>query len=424
MGDRVLVIGGGGREHALGWKLAQSPQVQDLYFAPGNGGTSLLGTNVDIAVTDTTGLLNFATDQKIDFTVVGPEAALEAGVVDAFRARDLNIFGPTKAAAQIETSKAFTASFMERYNIPQPTSVTVNTIKTALQYTASHNSTEYVIKADGLAAGKGVILPASKKEAEEVIRQMLSGKLFGEAGQTIVFQERLIGQEVSAFAVTDGQNIAMLPFFQDHKPVYDGDKGPNTGGIGCYTPVPIITDKIAEQITTIMQSVINGLRQDGILYTGVLYAGLFVTPEGPKVIEFNARFGDPECEPMMLILDGDFYPILKRAVAGDILPTDIKVKKGAIADVVLCSAGYPTKFKIGYPITGLESINDSDILVFHAGTKTINNQIVTTGGRVLNVTAYGNDLKTALDKAYSAVRRIHFKDMHYRTDIGQKALNQ
>lgn len=419
---KVLVVGSGGREHALGWKLSQSPLVDEVYFAPGNGGTTLVGTNVAIGMTDVDKLLEFALKEKIDFTVVGQEAALEVAIVDKFTENNLKIFGPTQAAARIETSKAFSSDFMRRHGIPTPEAVEVDTIDAALNYVKGKDPREYVIKADGLATGKGVVLPESEEEAQSTLRDMFSGKLFGDAGNKVVFQEKLVGQEVSAFALSDGANIAMLPFFQDHKQILDGDKGPNTGGMGAYTPVPIVTQKIATEIKDILQATVDGMAKDGNPYKGVLYPGLFITKDGPKVIEYNARFGDPECQPMMQMVDEDFYKLLMQSATGNLKNDVVKTKPGASVAVCLASGGYPGSYEKEKVISGLENIDDLDVVVFHAGTKKEGNDFVTNGGRVLNVTAYGSDLKSAVDKAYKTVKKISFEGMQYRTDIAAKAL--
>jgi phosphoribosylamine--glycine ligase len=424
MANKVLIVGSGGREHALGWKLAQSGQVSKLFFAPGNGGTSQIGVNVPIEMTDVENLFKFAKKTAIDFTVIGQEAALEAGIVDRFKSAGLKIFGPTKSAAQIETSKAFSSEFFERHNIPRPKATTAHTLAEAKAYLKAHKPSEYVIKADGLATGKGVVLPKTQIEADQTVQKMMSGELFGDSGKLIVFQERLSGQEVSAFALSDGRKIVMLPFFQDHKPIFDGDKGPNTGGMGAYTPVPIVTKELAEEIRTkIMQAAIDGLAADGMPYQGVLYAGLFITEQGPKVIEFNARFGDPECQPMMQMIDDDWHDLLDQSAQAKLINSKAKVKPGASVTVAIASGGYPGDYKKGLRITGIEEAEeDPDVVVFHAGTAEKDGQIVTNGGRVLNVTAYGRDLKAAIDKAYKAVKKIHFEGMQYRSDIGAKAL--
>ncbi len=419
---RVLIIGSGGREHALGWKLAQSPAVETVYFAPGNGGTSLVGENVDIGMTDVDALLEYVQKKNIDFTVVGQEAALEQAIVDKFKDKGLKIFGPTKSAARIETSKAFSSDFMRRHGIPTPEAVEVDTIDAGLNYVKGKDPSTYVIKADGLATGKGVVLPESEEEAITTLNDMFSGKLFGEAGSKVVFQERLVGQEVSAFALSDGEHIAMLPFFQDHKQIFDGDKGPNTGGMGAYTPVPIVTPKIAAEIKDILRATVSGMAADGNPYIGVLYGGLFITKDGPKVIEYNARFGDPECQPMMQMVDEDFYELLMQSAEGKLKTNQLKTKPGASVTICLASGGYPGSYEKGKVIKGLDEVNDPDVVVFHAGTNREGSEFVTNGGRVLNVTAYGSDLNSAVDKAYKSVKKISFEGMQYRTDIATKAL--
>lgn len=419
---KILVVGSGGREHALGWKLAQSPSVDQIYFAPGNGGTSLVGENIDLEMIDVDGILAFSKRNNIDLTVVGQEAALEKGIVDLFNDAGLKIFGPSKDAAQIETSKVFSSEFMRRHNIPTPDAKEVDTLDNALDYIKDKDPASYVIKADGLATGKGVVLPASEQEARATLEHMFSGELFGDAGNKVVFQEKLIGQEVSAFALSDGKNIAMLPFFQDHKQIFDGDKGPNTGGMGAYTPVPIVTNEIARQIADIMHQTVAGMAKDGHPYSGVLYGGLFVTADGPKVIEYNARFGDPECQPMMQMIDEDFYELLSQSADGKLITNHVKTKPGASVAVCLASGGYPGDYQKGKVISGLDDITDPDVVVFHAGTKKDGDKLVTNGGRVLNVTAHGQDLKSAVDKAYESVEKISFEGMQYRTDIAAKAL--
>lgn len=426
MSARVLIIGGEGRAHALGWKIAQSPLVEKVYFAPGNGGTSEVGENIDIKVDELDKLLEFAKKNQIDLTVVSPEAPLEKGIVDLFEADDLKIFGPTKAAAQLETSKVFSDDFFKRHSIPYPQSTVVSSLEGAKNYIDSHEPNTYVIKADGLATGKGVVVPESKAEAKEAISEIMDKKIFGDSGNKVVFQERLYGQEVSTFAITDGNDILMLPYFQDHKQIFDGDKGPNTGGIGSYTPLPFMSDELAKRIENeIMRPTIEGMKIDGIPYKGALYGGLFVTETGePKVIEFNCRFGDPECEAMVVSIDEDLYPLLLQSAEGKLQSKSVKIKPGGVVSIFLCSGGYPGEYQSGYEIYGLDKITDSDVIIFHAGTKNEDGKILTNGGRVLNVTAYGTDLKAALDKAYRQIgpSGIHFKDMHYRTDIGHRVL--
>ncbi len=423
---RVLIVGGEGRGHALGWKLAQSPEVAKVYFAPGNGGTSQVGENINIGVDDFSTLAIFARDKKIDLTVVSPEQPLAGGIADHFEAQGLAIFGPSAAAAKIEASKVHSADFMKRHKIPHPRSFTVNTIEEARVFINTHSPKDYVIKADGLAGGKGVFVPKSKAEAEESISDIMEAKVFGEAGRQIVFQKRLKGQEVSAFALSDGQNIVMLPFFQDHKQINDGDNGPNTGGMGAYSPLPFMNTDLANRIQSeIMQAAIDGMRADGTPYKGVLFAGLFITEGGdPKVIEFNCRFGDPECQTMMMLLEGDLYPLLKAAAERDLKGQDIKVKPGASATIMLASEGYPGKYATGQEIKGLDAVKDPNVSVFHSGTKAEKGKLVSAGGRVLGITAYGPTMKAALELAYKQIgpSGVHFKDMHYRKDIGHRVL--
>ncbi len=421
----ILVIGSGGREHALGWKLSQSPKVERVFFAPGNGGTSLVGENVDIGVLEVDKLREFAIENGIGFTVVGQEASLEVGIVDSFTRAGLAIFGPTKSAARLETSKVFIDQLLEKHDIPRPKSVAVDNIEDGLSYIKNRDPYSYVIKADGLATGKGVILPESEEEAVRELTSMMSGQSFGKAGESVVFQEKLVGQEVSAFALSDGTNIIMLPFFQDHKQAYDGDTGPNTGGMGAFTPVPFLTDEIKQKIRTeIMQKTVDGMKADGHEYRGVVYAGLFVNGEDVKVIEFNARFGDPECQPMMMSLEEDLLPLLQQAAAGKFTQTEIKTSSEAIATVCLASGGYPYEYEKGKEIFGLDGVSNTDIVIFHAGTKFENDKFYTNGGRVLNVTARADSMKAALNKAYSKIGEdgIHFDQMHFRSDIGFRVL--
>ncbi|MBI2588771.1 phosphoribosylamine--glycine ligase [Candidatus Saccharibacteria bacterium] len=424
---KVLIVGGEGRAHALSWKIAQSPLVEKVYFAPGNGGTSQVGENIDINVSELNKLADFAKQNKIDLTVVSPEMPLAEGIVDLFEKEGLKIFGPSKAAAKIETSKVFSDSFLKRHKIPYPDSTVVSSLAEAKAYVRQHPPQSYVIKADGLAGGKGVILPETQEEAETALGDIMAKKIFGDSGNQIVFQERLRGQEVSTFALSDGENILMLPYLQDHKRIYDGDKGPNTGGVGAYTPVPFMTDELDEQVQKeIIQATVDGMRSDGRPYKGVLYGGLFITEAGdPKVIEFNCRFGDPECQPMMRVIDEDIYPLLMQSAEGRLTSKAIRIKPGAAVNIVLTSGGYPGSYQTDYEIMGLNSVEDPDVVIFHAGTKNEDGKILTNGGRVLNVTAYGKDLKNALAKAYAQIgpSGIHFKDMHFRTDIGFRVLN-
>ncbi|OGL34486.1 phosphoribosylamine--glycine ligase [Candidatus Saccharibacteria bacterium RIFCSPHIGHO2_12_FULL_47_16b] len=422
----VLIVGGEGRAHALGWKLAQSPKVSQIYFAPGNGGTSTIGQNIDIGVDDLASLIKFAKKNKIDLTVVSPEPPLVAGIVDLFKTAGLPIFGPSAKAAMIEGSKVFSADFMLRHNIPHPASTPVSTLAEANAYIKKRSPKDYVIKADGLAAGKGVIVPKTPAEAEDAVINIMKKQIFGVAGRQVVFQERLSGQEVSAFALSDGRKIIMLPFVQDHKQVFDGDKGPNTGGMGAYGQPPFMTNQLAERIKIeIMQPAIDGMRADATPYRGLLYGGLFITDDGdPKAIEFNCRFGDPECQVLMMLIDEDLYPFLYGCATGELPKDSIKTKPGASAIVCLASKGYPGRYETGYEVEGLEKVKDPDVMIFHAGTKVEGGRVITSGGRVLGITAYGSDLKNALSKVYAQIGsdKVHFKDMHHRTDIGFRVL--
>jgi phosphoribosylamine--glycine ligase len=423
--NKLLIIGSGGREHALGWKLAQSPKVSQIFFAPGNAGTSKVGENIDIAVEDIDGLVAWAKENKPDLTVVGPEVPLTRGVVDAFEKEGLPIFGPTQKAARLESSKAWTAQFMDTYNIPQPRSATFTDPEKAKLYlnTIDH---DVVVKASGLAAGKGVLIPDSREETIEAIERIMVQKEFGNAGDELVFQEKLTGTEVSIFALSDGKTVTLLPSAQDHKRIFDNDQGPNTGGMGAYVPAPFVTDDDLHTIkTTIIEPTIEGMRTEGCPYKGVLYAGIMMTQFGPKILEYNVRFGDPECQPLMMMIESDMFEILDACVRGRLTPSMVQVRDGAAACVVLAAGGYPGSYEKGTEIHGLEMERDEDVQVFHAGTKPVQNRILTNGGRVLGVTAYGNDLKESLAKAYRVIgpNGVHFEGMQYRTDIGKKGLN-
>ncbi|MFW5703738.1 MAG: phosphoribosylamine--glycine ligase [Patescibacteria group bacterium] len=422
---KVLIIGSGGREHALGWKLIQSQQVSSLYFAPGNGGTARLGTNIEVAVDNIRALADFAEREQIDLTVVGPEVPLEAGIVDLFEERSLKIFGPRRQAALLETSKAWTADFLEKYNIPHPVSRTFRESKEAKEYIQSV-SFDVVVKASGLAAGKGVIVPETKDEAIVAVDQIMNEQSFGDAGNEVVVQEKIFGQEVSLLALSDGETIVPLLPAQDHKRIFDHDEGPNTGGMGAYAPTSFASD--ADILTiqeTILRPTIEGMKEQGTPYKGVLYAGLMMTESGPKVIEFNARFGDPECQPIMMLLDVDLYDVLTACISGSLTPEMIQFKEGSAVCLVLAAAGYPGAYKKGDSILGLETITNPEIQVFHAGTiKTEDGAVITAGGRVLGVTAWGEDLSEALELAYGSVGAggVYFADMQFRTDIGKKGL--
>jgi phosphoribosylamine--glycine ligase len=415
---KILVIGSGGREHALAWKLQQSPRVEQVIVAPGNGGTGSLPEAFQ-----SLSPLELALAAQVDLTVVGPEAPLAEGLVDQFQARGLKIWGPSRAAAQIEASKAFAKRFMQRHDIPAAASATFTDFTEAADY-LDRQPTPVVIKASGLAAGKGVIVPGSPQEARQALRDMLVSKKFGPAEAEVVIEERLSGPEVSVLAFCDGRNFCLMPPAQDHKRAFDHDAGPNTGGMGAYAPAPICSTSLLDQISrTILQPALDGLRAVGSPYVGVLYAGLMLTETGPKTLEFNCRFGDPETQVILPLLETDLATVIEHSLAGTLADLDVTWKAGAAATVVLASGGYPGDYQKGKPITGLvEAGQLAGVTVFHAGTRLEGEgQLVTAGGRVLNVTGVGSTLAEALARAYAGVKRIEFEGMHYRTDIGAKA---
>ena len=425
---KVLVIGSGGREHALVWKIAQSPKVDKIYCAPGNAGTAELAENVAINSDDITALKDFALKNKIDLTVVGPEAPLVAGIVDLFETEGLKIFGPRQAAARIEGSKVFCKQIMTRYDIPTAQSGIFNQSSEAIAY-INEMGAPIVVKADGLAAGKGVIVAQTKEEATSAVKLIMEQKEFGRAGDNVVIEECLVGEEASIIAFTDGKSIVPLASSQDHKRIFDGDRGPNTGGMGAYSPAPVVTDRLMEQIDVeILKPFVAGLRQEGIVYKGVLYAGIMVTKKGPLVLEWNARFGDPETQPILMRMKSDIVPIFEAIIEDKLDDRFIEWDERAAVCVVLAAGGYPGKYEKGLSIEGLDKTDQlDDVMVFHAGTKAesgkpkAESRIVTAGGRVLGVTALGDSIKFAVDKAYRAVNMIRFKGMQYRKDIGKKA---
>lgn len=415
----VLVIGSAGREHALAWKLAQATSVETVFVAPGNGGTE---NNVDIGADEIDRLTQFASDRHIHLTVVGPEGPLAGGIVDAFEENGLRIFGPSQAATRLESNKAWATEFMGRHGIPHPQSQSFTDYDRALSYLSSVNPRAIVIKASGLAAGKGVILPDSREEALKTLDAMMLHEMFGEAGRRVVIQERLEGPEISVLGFSDGRTAVPLLPAQDHKRVFDGDEGPNTGGMGAIAPVTGVTPQLLEEIQrTILQPTVDGMREEGYPFRGILYAGLMLTSDGPKVLEYNARFGDPETQPLLMLLSSDLAPILRSCIEGTLRKDKVAFRSGSAACIVLTSAGYPGDYGKGQEIFGLDSIADPNVMVFHAGTIMKNNSLVTNGGRVLGVTAYGNTLSEAVNRAYTAIglRGVHFDGMHYRRDIGQ-----
>ncbi|HSX46148.1 MAG TPA: phosphoribosylamine--glycine ligase [Candidatus Saccharimonadia bacterium] len=421
---QVLVIGIGGREQALAWKLAQSPSVEKVYVAPGNGGSTGKVENAAVAFDDAAGLLEFAKSNQIDLTVVGQEAASEAGVVDAFEAEGLAIFGPNKAAARIETSKAFSKDLMTAQKVPTAKYMNFTDPVEARAY-AKGRSLPVVIKADGLATGKGVIIAHSEAEIDSAIDKIMVSKAFGVAGDKVVVEDFLKGQEASFHALTDGHKSAIFPASQDHKQINDGDQGPNTGGMGVIAPVDWVTPELLEKVNRdVVYPVLEGLRKQNNTFRGCLYPGLMIDGDDLEVLEYNARFGDPETEVYMRLLDADLYEILKACATGTFEPAMVKWQPGYAVTVVMASGGYPGSYQKGLPISGIEEAEaQPDVVVFHAGTAVKDGQVMTAGGRVLNVTATGATLQKALDKAYAAVDLIHFEGAHFRTDIGHRPLS-
>ena len=422
---KVLVIGGGGREHALVWKLAQSPRITKLYCAPGNGGIALDAECVPADVKNLDSLVALATKLQPDLTVVGPELPLTLGVVDEFQSHGWPIFGPTRAAAQLESSKSFAKEFMQRHRIPTAHYAICKTVD-EVRATLPHFHTPIVVKADGLAAGKGVVVAKTKEEAASVAAEMLSGKMVGAAGTLVVLEECLTGDELSFLVFSDGERVVPLVAAQDHKRVGDGDSGPNTGGMGAYSTATIVDDKMRDWLVHhIAEPVIAGMKAEGAEYKGVLYCGLMMTARGPMVLEFNCRFGDPETQPILMRLESDLVEALEASVGGRVSEGDFRWSPDASACVVIASAGYPGTFEAGKKIAGLESVGAMEgIKVFHAATSRRDDVYFTSGGRVLGVTARAPDLATAVERAYAAVSMIGFEGMHYRKDIAARALKK
>jgi phosphoribosylamine--glycine ligase len=422
---KVLIIGGGGREHALAWKAAQSPLAERVYVAPGNAGTAVEKKieNVAIAADDINGLLEFARSQDIGLTIVGPEVPLVAGVVDRFRGAGLRIFGPTRAAAQLEGSKAFSKDFLRRHRIPTADYETFTDPTAAKRYIAARG-TPIVIKADGLAAGKGVILAQTETEAFAAVDSMLSEQRFGDAGQRIVVEEFLYGEEASFIVMADGTQVLAMASSQDHKARDDGDQGPNTGGMGAYSPAPVVSDALHERIMReVIQPTLNGMLDDGIKYTGFLYAGVMITANGtPKVLEFNCRFGDPETQPIMMRLKSDLVVLCLAALDGKLDRQRAEWDSRIALGVVMAAGGYPDDYRKGDRISGLDRDFGANVKVFHAGTKLDGDAVLTNGGRVLCVVGLGDSAAEAQATAYRAAQRIQWQDAYYRTDIGHRAI--
>ncbi|BFM19760.1 phosphoribosylamine--glycine ligase [Gilvimarinus japonicus] len=421
----ILIIGGGGREHALAWKAAQSQQVETVYLAPGNAGTALDDKlkNVDIDVLDFAALAEFAKTEEVALTIVGPEVPLVEGVVDYFTERDLACFGPTKGAAQLEGSKAFTKDFLERHKIPTGAYQNFTEVEPALAYLREKGA-PIVVKADGLAAGKGVIVAETLEQAEAAVRDMLSGNAFGDAGCRVVIEEFLSGEEASFIVMVDGENVLPMATSQDHKRAGDGDTGPNTGGMGAYSPAPVVTDAVHQRIMDeVIYPTVKGMAAEGNRYTGFLYAGLMIDASGaPKVIEYNCRFGDPETQPIMLRLQSDLVSLCLAALNGELDKATVEWDQRASVGVVLAAGGYPASYPKGDAISGLPTTETAGEKVFHAGTARNGDDIVTNGGRVLCATALGDSVKAAQERAYKLAEKITWNGVNYRSDIAYRAI--
>ncbi|MGE5392031.1 MAG: phosphoribosylamine--glycine ligase [Deltaproteobacteria bacterium] len=426
MGKKLLVVGQGGREHALVWKLAQSPKIEKIYAAPGNPGIAQLAECVNISIDDTAGLLDFARQEKIDLTVVGPEAPLMDGIVDQFTAAGLKIFGPSAAAARLEGSKVFTKQLLHKYGIPTARFEVCENSHSAHIAARSYIDRDrpVVLKADGLAAGKGVVVTADSREAADAIEAMMNQHTFGQAGDRIVVEECLAGEELSVFTLCDGKNYLTLMTAQDHKRIFDNDEGPNTGGMGAYVNPPVYTPELKAVIENkIVAPVITAMQKEGHPYRGVLYTGLMLTADGPQVLEFNARFGDPETQVLMPAIKDDLFPLLEACADGTLGGGQVELEANACVGVVLASGGYPGDYPKGKTIEGLDQLAE-DTMVFHAGTAIKDGQLVTNGGRVMAVVCRGKDNAEAIGKVYKEVEKIHFEGMHYRRDIGRRALHK
>ncbi len=422
---KVLVVGGGGREHALAWKIGRSPLVDKVYAAPGNAGIAQDATCVPIAPDDFASLADFAKKEGIDLTVVGPEDPLCKGIVDYFESEGLTIFGPSQKAAQLEGSKAFSKIFMKRYGIPTAEYEIFEDADKAKDYIKAKGA-PIVVKADGLAAGKGALVCATLEEALAAVDRIMVERAFGDAGNSVVVEEFLTGEEASFIAITDGEHIYPLAGSQDHKPIFDGDKGPNTGGMGAYSPAPVITPGIHEKVMErVMKPVVEGMKDMGHPFKGVIYAGLMIKNDEPKVLEYNVRFGDPEAQPILLRMKSDLVPALLGSIDGSLKEVELEYLPQASVCVVMASGGYPGSYQKGYPISGLEEVGKMEkVVVFHAGTALKDGSIVTNGGRVLGVTALGYTIKDAIDRAYQAAGLISWNGVQYRRDIGAKALKR
>jgi len=422
---KILVVGSGGREHALVWKLSRSPKIKEIYCAPGNAGISRLARCVPVQADDIAGLAEFAARKSIDLTVVGPEIPLVKGIVDSFRQQGRAICGPDAQAAEIEGSKAFAKEFMKKYAIPSAAYEVFSDFTKAKEYVL-HHGTPLAIKADGLAGGKGVILATTEREALDALETIMLERAFGEAGNRVVVEEFLRGEEASFLVFTDGKTVLPMPSSQDHKPIYDGDTGPNTGGMGAYSPAPVVTPEVSEKIMQkIMIPTVQGMAAEGRVYKGILYAGLMIIDGEPLALEFNARFGDPETQPLLVRMESDLLPVLEATITGRLNEIQIAWDQRPSVCVVMSSAGYPGSYEKGKAIGGLDEAEQlSGVQVFHAGTAWRDGQIVTNGGRVLGVTALGMNIQAAIDQAYKAASHITWEGVYFRKDIGVKALKR
>ena len=418
---KVLIVGGGGREHAIAWKLNQSPKVDELLCAPGNAGIGQIARCFpEVKATDLDGMLDLARREKVDFVVVAPDDPLALGMVDRLEAAGIPAFGPVAAAAQLEASKVFSKGLMKKYHIPTAKYQVFTDAQAAMDYVRQQGA-PIVVKADGLALGKGVVVAQSVEEAEQAIKSMMLDKVFKESGSRVVIEECMVGREVTCLCFTDGNTILPMPASQDHKRAFDGDLGPNTGGMGAFAPSPLMSPELMETVRkTILEPTLAALKGEGICFKGVLYVGLMLTEAGPKVVEYNARFGDPETQVVLPLMESDLLEAFMACREGTLDRADVRFGSGAAACVVLASGGYPVKYETGKPITGIEQAEENGAIVFHAGTKMENGQLVTAGGRVLNVSCVADTLPQAVQAAYAALKPIRFEGMHFRTDIGNK----
>ena len=418
---KVLVIGSGGREHALLWKLSQSPSVTDVYVVPGNDGMSDVASLIPIKGNDD--IIDFARLMQVDLTVAGPETVLTEGLADEFEKRGMAFFGPSKAAARIEGSKGFAKALMKKYGIPTAAYETFDDEEKAIAYLKANDTYPIVIKADGLASGKGVIIAQSEEEAIDTVKDMLEGHTFSGAGRSVVIEEFMEGEEASMLCFCDGTNVVPMISAQDHKRIFDFDKGPNTGGMGAYAPAPVMTKEMCEEVNVrILRPIVAAMKKEGYPFKGCLYAGLMITDEGPKVVEFNCRFGDPETEAVLPLFDGDLAQVMLECVQGNLKKEDVKWKKGCAVDVVMASEGYPGSHSSGEIISGLDEAEKAGCIVFHAGTVKKNGKFLVNGGRVLNVVALAPTLEEAKAKAYEGVSKIHWQGVQYRHDIADKGI--